>query len=419
MRIAYIAPYQGPLLRRSRPIVANLALAANLKISLIAQLLTENGHEVEILSQGEVVEPRAKLYPALEEPLCGTTVQVSYCSALPIRHLNGIWSTFEMLKLLRRKHRRREFQLCLVYNFKQPQAIAALYAKALGIPVVSEYEDDALVDVGGNAEKGLRTAIDRLLVSRVLQSISGCIAVSPHLLSKAPRTIPRMMLRGIIGPEIVSLPNGACQPRKNWVVFSGTHYRSKGLPELIAAWKMLQPQDWELHIAGHGELTRQLENSASEHRTIVFHGLLNREANARLLLQAKIGINPHQLSVTPGNVFAFKIIEYLAAGTHVITTPMGILEPELEAGVTYIDNNRPETIARSLAEVINNGHYQRLAIDAASRLYSSRAVAEALDSLVKEVVLHERGRASAADKGVLAQAWSRARSHISSKGSQS
>ena len=56
MRIAYVAPYQGPGLLQSRPSLANLALAGNLKIELVADLLHQHGHDVEIISQGEVVE---------------------------------------------------------------------------------------------------------------------------------------------------------------------------------------------------------------------------------------------------------------------------------------------------------------------------------------------------------------------------
>jgi hypothetical protein len=79
---------------------------------------------------------------------------------------------------------------------------------------------------------------------------------------------------------------------------------------------------WELHIAGCGELTAQLEKIAAHDNSIVFHGLPNREENARFIGMAKVGINPHDKSQTSSNVFAFKIIDYLAAG-HCITTPKG------------------------------------------------------------------------------------------------
>ena len=153
---------------------------------------------------------------------------------------------------------------------------------------------------------------------------------------------------------------------------------------------MAPPVGWQLHIAGHGELTEQLEKKAAGDKTIVFHGLLDREQNARLLRQSKIGINPHELSQTPGNVFAFKIIEYLAAGTHVLTTPMGELESELEQGVTYIPDNRPETIAASLTRIIEGQLFDRTAMDAARRTYSPESLSISLDRLMRDVVSNAR-----------------------------
>ncbi len=342
MRIAYITPYQGPELRRRRPIVENLALAGNLKIELIAELLEQRHHQVEIFSAGEVGARRFKFYPAFDEtPVSAHNVHARYSSALPVRFVSGFWSTWQLLRIIRARHREAPFDLVIIYNLQQPQAVSALYA------------------------------VRRL-------------RLSPHLLSRTPESIPKVLLRGVISPEIVAMRGDASLTRKNWAVFSGTHFRSKGLPQLIAAWKLLRPAGWELHIAGYGELTDQLQRDSDE-TSIVFHGLLNRQENARLLYQSRIGVNPHELSRTPGNVFAFKIIEYLAAGAHVITTPMGVLEPELEAGVTYVPDNRPETIAQALADVIARREFERTAADTVLGLYSPDAVATSLDGLIAQV----------------------------------
>src|SRR5687768_6056794 len=62
MRIAYIAPYQGPELLKRRPIVHNLALAGNVKVELIAELLRRGNHQVDVISQGAVVVQRFQFY---------------------------------------------------------------------------------------------------------------------------------------------------------------------------------------------------------------------------------------------------------------------------------------------------------------------------------------------------------------------
>ena len=89
-------------------------------------------------------------------------------------------------------------------------------------------------------------------------------------------------------------------------------------------------------------------------------------------------------------MFAFKIVEYLATGTHVLTTPMGELEPELEHGITYIPDNRPETIAASFTRIIEGKLFDRTAMDAARRMYSPESLSIALDRLMRDVVSNAR-----------------------------
>jgi hypothetical protein len=124
---------------------------------------------------------------------------------------------------------------------------------------------------------------------------------------------------------------------------------------------------------------------AARDPSIMFHGMIRREQLVRLLSSARICINPHIVSQTPGNVFGFKIIEYLAAGGHVLTTPMGNLETELEAGITYMSDNRPETIAATLKQVIKDRCYERTAAKAALQAYGAEAVSKSLDKLLQQV----------------------------------
>lgn len=388
MRIAYISPYQGQTLGERRPILHNLSLAGNLKIELISELLRRGRHEVEVLSQGEVVQRGFRFYPAFCEPEpFDSQIPVFYSSALPIRFVNGAWSSRRTLSLFKQRHRASPYDLVVVYNLKRPQVVCASYAvRHLGLPLVLEYEDDPFVDVSGNAERRLRSAFYQEAARQVMNSASGCVGVSPHLLSQVPASIPKLLLRGVVGEHILTVSKRPLASRENWVVFSGTHYRSKGLEPLIAAWKMVNLRGWELHIAGRGELTARLEQTAENNKSIVFHGLLNRQENARLLGVAKIGINPHDVSRTPGNVFAFKIIEYLAAGAHCITTPMGALEPALETGITYMPDNSPETIATTLKQVIQARQYERLAVQAAQQAYGPEAVSRSLDKFLKQVL---------------------------------
>lgn len=376
------------MLKRRRPLRSNLALAGTLKIELIAELLRRGGHVVEILSQGEVVENSATFYPALAEANPSeSAVPVRYASALPIRFINGRWSSNRLKALFKERHQATQFDLVILYNMKLPQLACGHYAyERLGLPVILEYEDDALVDIGGRYTAGLREKLTHRSVNRMLQASAGAIGASPFLLGRLPKDRPSLLLRGVISDAIADCPEVPVADKRNWVTFSGTLFRSKGVEPLLQAWKSAPIDGWELHIAGDGELAERVRAESAGQKSIVLHGMLGRSENAALLRQSKICINPHELSETPGNVFAFKIVEYLAAGSHVITTPMGELEADLERGITYIPDNRPATIVDALHRVIVNHQFSATATREARARYGPDAVARSLDILIKDVV---------------------------------
>jgi glycosyltransferase involved in cell wall biosynthesis len=366
--------------------VLNRSLANSTKLELIVAILRSNAHDVEVLSQGEVVEDRLKFYPAFREaePF-DERVPVFYSSALSVRHVNALWSSFRLLRLLKARNKVAPFDLAIVWNLKHPQMICARYAlRKLGVPVILEYEDDAFVDRFGVANK-FSVGYHRLATS-VLRTCAGCLACSPHLLSQAPGHVPKLLLRGVVGNDLSSLSEQGVVPKQNWVLFSGTHSKQYAVDSLIRAWGKAGQPGWQLHITGQGEETAALRDLASKNPTIRFHGLVPRSELVRLMLASKICMNPHDTSHTPGNLFAFKIIEYLAAGAHVITTPMGELEKELETGITYMADNRESTIATTLATVIRDGTWNKSCVAPTLKRYGHEAVSSSIESFLRQVI---------------------------------
>lgn len=388
MRIAFVAPYQGPELIRRRPSTLNLALAGNAKIELVAELLRCHGHQVVVLSQGEVVENVLSYYRAFDEPQpFDPAIPVRYASALPVRFVNGLWQSSRLLSLLRAEHRAMPFDAMLIYNLKRPQMACALHAmENLRIPVVLEYEDDNFVDKVGASVNSFRVSWQLERARAVLRRVSGGIGVSPHIMASFPEGIPKMLLRGVVSEDVLTAARAGEGAKRNVIAFSGTLTESKGIVQLIEAWKRRPVAHWELHIAGDGPLGPVVRQISVGVPGLVLRGLLNRKQNAAFLAEARIGINPHALSSVPGNLFAFKIVEYLAARAHVITTPMGSLEAELERGITYMPDNAPETISQTLHDVVAQRRYERLAAAEAEHAYGPASIGRKLDVLVRQVV---------------------------------
>jgi glycosyltransferase involved in cell wall biosynthesis len=385
MRIAYITPYQGPTLVKRRPIIRNRSMSNRIKIELIASLLRK-ANDVELFSQGEVVDHALTFYPWFTEPeRFHPDIPVYYSSILPIRRLNGLWSNASTLRLFKQRHQAKPFDLVIVFNMKGPEIACANYALGLGIPVIVEYEDDVFVDVLGTQVDDFSSRRSRRAAAELLARASGCIGVSPHLLTQVPAETPKLLLRGVVGNDIVAGGEARRGGKENIVMFSGTHTFSNGVEELIQAWREVNLPDWKLHITGFGKLTDSLRKMAEDVPGVVFHGLVSREQLVELMTSTKICINPHTLSQTPGNVFAFKIIEYLAAGAHVVTTPMGALEKEVEAGITYIPNNEPKTIVKSLRTLVDREDWKREARRFVIATYGEAATAEKLAALIASV----------------------------------
>jgi hypothetical protein len=64
---------------------------------------------------------------------------------------------------------------------------------------------------------------------------------------------------------------------------------------------------------------------------------------------------------------------------------MGPLEKELEAGITYMLDNSPETIAATILQVIKGRGYERRAKDAAQQMFGPTSVSKSLDALLQQV----------------------------------
>src|SRR5204862_2670338 len=118
--------------------------------------------------------------------------------------------------------------------------------------------DDAFRSVAGEPETGLVTRYHHRAYRRVLATVSGCIAVSPHLLSQVPPGVPTLLLRGVVGDDVLDASERLRGSKKDIVLFSGTHTKWNGVEELIKAWSTMAVTGWELHITGYGEMTDTL-----------------------------------------------------------------------------------------------------------------------------------------------------------------
>ncbi|HVF40555.1 MAG TPA: glycosyltransferase [Gemmatimonadaceae bacterium] len=110
------------------------------------------------------------------------------------------------------------------------------------------------------------------------------------------------------------------KPRKRTALFIGRLYPIKGLPMLIDAWSRVNPDGWNLVIAGPDEAGHrsELERRVRElglRKTISFAGAVEGETKTALLRNAELFVLP-----TYSESFGMAIAEALAYSLPVVTT---------------------------------------------------------------------------------------------------
>lgn len=108
---------------------------------------------------------------------------------------------------------------------------------------------------------------------------------------------------------------------------------TKGMKELMSAWRELCPRDWRLQLGGLGSLAyqKELQEIAGENAEVEFLGDLSPEAAWRRMLSADIFVLP---TYTEG--FPNVILEAMAAGKAILSTRVGAIPEMLDA-----DGNEP------------------------------------------------------------------------------
>lgn len=109
-------------------------------------------------------------------------------------------------------------------------------------------------------------------------------------------------------------------PRRKEAVFLSRIHPKKGLPNLLAAWAKLRPQDWRLILAGPDEAGHLKEmRSLAAHLGIAneveFVGEMDDAGKRKLLDSARLFVLP-----THSENFGVVVAEALAHGVPVITT---------------------------------------------------------------------------------------------------
>ncbi|MBK9519328.1 MAG: glycosyltransferase family 4 protein [Anaeromyxobacter sp.] len=355
MKVLYVTNYQGSAVVAQRGHRRNRTLGPSKKIELFVRGLVARGHEVQVVSPATVSEDSLRWYPGFDvpEPECGGA-RVCYLPGLDLRRANLLVASQVLGRFLARVAR---FDVLFLYNlewyFLRP---VLAYCARTGTPLVVEYEDDALAPVGAQLQ-AWHVRRGRRAIAAARGAVTGVVAVSPELLRQLD-VGNGVVIPGLIGDDSLALPikAGPASQDPLRLIYTGGINREKG-PDLL-----LEAADGlgfpvEVDVVGAGRDLVALRAQATRCRVPVrVHGEVGREALVNLLGRADVAVNPHRMPQgRRGQIFPFKMVEYIGAGLPVVTSRLG--EFPLPDKGSLLEYDRDD--AGSLAEALT-GARERL-----------------------------------------------------------
>ena len=335
MKIIYVNSYQCPDVIAQRLMQRNRAVGGSRKIDLISRLLQSHGHEVTILSSGIPAERSGRWYNAFESTSAVTSKErgprVLYASGLDIKYLNHFVAVLSAFSLIKLESLTMEFDMMLIYNIDEfTMSIASYYwYRIKKIPLVLEYEDG--VNVSGRGSSLFRQYFWQKMEDWLRSRLSGAICVNHNLAHRlsSPNTY---ILPGVVDDDLCSRTKFRKPPLSGTppylAVYSGSLTAGKGA-QLIPA--IAREFKGRIHfvITGTGPLYAELADEARKSGgNVDVLGYVERDSLNQLMTSADFLLNPHEEELS-GEISPFKLVEYLAAGSIVLTTNVGDVQNDL------------------------------------------------------------------------------------------
>jgi glycosyltransferase involved in cell wall biosynthesis len=138
----------------------------------------------------------------------------------------------------------------------------------------------------------------------------------------------------------------------NYFFFGGALYEKYGIKNLVEAYKSIKT-DVKLVIAGHGELEDYLIDQSILDNRILHLGQIKKEQIYTYASYAYANINPRPISEKINKYSVpSKMLEYLASGKPIISTPFRTFQDNYTKGIIWIKDGETATIKKGLEDML-------------------------------------------------------------------
>lgn len=137
-----------------------------------------------------------------------------------------------------------------------------------------------------------------------------------------PRKRPQCVMEGICDGNVVDY-NVDREPGEKICMYAGSLHKQYGIDKFIEAFRLVNRDDWQLHIYGNGDYTEEIKHICDESNNIRYCGV---KTNKEIVLEeqrASLLVNPRPTADEYTKYsFPSKTLEYMASGTPVLMTKL-------------------------------------------------------------------------------------------------
>ena len=381
--IVIVAPYSPPdrpggaNLGGSRKLEIILAVLVHIDKNIVLVNSAHNDHDVTQLRSTRVV-------------IGGVDVAEIVPPLSTRRTWGKLKNLFHIGKMIRAIQSAGSPSLFWFYNgYAFEMRLAIVARKRFGVPMILEFEDWHFSRKRGFNPKPY---IDYFFWRRAARFMSGVFAVNSYLAEKMSMiTGPVHLLPGVVSGKLTEI-TGSHIPFSNGqgpinVGYFGGLTTEKGADIVLEVAENL-PVGFVLHVTGTGPLESAFNARASKYPgSLRFYGRVDEAELHQRIVECDVLLNPHSpIKHMQNGVFPFKVIEYIASGRLLVSTPLpGFGLDDILTGVQFVEHSCEafvQAIINSKPHFMGNAE----AIASGARAATDRFSEEALLEEVRHIL---------------------------------
>lgn len=315
--------------------------------------LEELGAKVDLVADypySGVIFARSKCFSHSED---SADVIIETCG---IPYLSAPIKSYFVKKAVRKALKQCKYDYVIAYLIHSPYLEGIKEAKRLdgnikSVLICPDLPDMMDMSLQNKKLKSFLKRFDYRKINRLYNYVDGFVLFSEYMKERLPaESKPWTVIEGVATVEKLDLNETV---RSKAMMYAGTLHKNIGIESILDSLRYL-PEDLELWIFGDGELKEEIIARSRDDVRITFFGFMPREEvfeyekRASVLVNAR---NPDDLFTKYS--FPSKTFEYLYSGTPFVTTKLTGVPKEYDDYLYLIPDNKPETIAHKVSEILN------------------------------------------------------------------